>query len=47
VTASTAQCPRNAPEQPATAIGAMATRYQGVNFIRENLHMQVITTRKP
>jgi hypothetical protein len=35
VTASTAHWPRNAPEQPATAIGAMATKYQGVRFMRE------------
>src|SRR5258708_23742393 len=37
VTASTAQWPRNAPEQPATAIGATATRYQWVSFMLENL----------
>ncbi len=47
VTASTAKWPRNAPEQPATAMGATATRYQGVNFIRDCLHMQVITKERP
>jgi hypothetical protein len=34
VTASTAKWPRKAPEQPATAMGAIAARYQGVSFIR-------------
>jgi hypothetical protein len=37
VTASTAQWPKNAPEQPATAMGAKATRYQGVSFMRGDL----------
>jgi hypothetical protein len=37
VTARTAHWPMNAPEQPATAMGAMATRYQGVSFIRGSL----------
>ena len=33
VRARTAKCPRNAPEQPATAMGARAARHQGVTFI--------------
>src|SRR5579872_2860095 len=55
VTARTAQWPRKAPEQPATAIGAMATRHQGVSFIRDGsprvdvlirskLHVSDVTT---
>ena len=56
VTARTAKWPRNAPEQPATAMGAMAARYHGVSFMRgfsqvsgrglsnENLHRRQRTT---
>src|ERR1019366_3939382 len=42
VTASTAHWPMNAPEQPAMAMGAMATRYQGVSFIRESPRGEVV-----
>jgi hypothetical protein len=34
VRARTASWPKRAPEQPATAMGAMAAKYQGVSFIR-------------
>jgi hypothetical protein len=41
VTAKTAQWPKNAPEQPATAMGAKATRHQGASFMRGDLRLFV------
>src|SRR5438874_13757209 len=44
VSASTANCPNMVPEQPATASGAIAARYQGVSLIVPSVRAPLVAT---